>query len=126
MSSSNLVVSSGSAVTGLTRDIFISSTDVIPGRKVLRVVGLVRGNSVRARHVGVDILATMKNIVGGEIREYTKLLGESREQALDRMADEAKSMGANAVVGMRFSTSMVMGGAAELLAYGTAVELAPE
>jgi uncharacterized protein YbjQ (UPF0145 family) len=81
----------------------------------------VRGNTIRARHIGHDILAVFRNVVGGEIGEYTKLLAESREQALDRMCDEAQRLGANAVVGMRFVTSVVMMGAAELLAYGTAV-----
>lgn len=88
-----------------------------------RVIGLVRGNSVRARHVGRDIMAGLKNLVGGEISDYTKLLAESREQALDRLAHQAAELGGNAVIATRFSTSMVMGGAAELLAYGTAVLL---
>jgi uncharacterized protein YbjQ (UPF0145 family) len=86
----------------------------------------VRGNTIRARHVGRDISAAFRNIVGGEISEYTKLLGEAREQALDRMVTEAKEIGANAIVMVRFSTSMVMSGAAELLAYGTAVVVEPE
>jgi uncharacterized protein YbjQ (UPF0145 family) len=86
----------------------------------------VRGNTIRARHVGRDISAAFRNIVGGEISEYTKLLGEAREQALDRMVAEAKEIGANAIVMVRFSTSMVMSGAAELLAYGTAVVVEPE
>jgi uncharacterized protein YbjQ (UPF0145 family) len=87
---------------------------------------LVRGNTIRARHVGRDITAAFRNIVGGEIAEYTKLLGEAREQALDRMVAEAKEIGANGIVMVRFSTSMVMSGAAELLAYGTAVVVEPE
>lgn len=101
----------------------ITTTDSIDGRTLVKVLGLVRGNTIRARHVGKDIMAGLKNLVGGEIYEYTKLMGESREQALDRMKEEAQRLGANAIVGLRFSTSMIMGGAAELLAYGTAVVL---
>jgi len=93
----------------------------IAGKRVVRTLGLVRGNTIRARHLGRDILALLRNIVGGEITEYTKMLGESREQALDRMVEEARSLGANAVISTRFMTSLVMQGAAELLAYGTAV-----
>ncbi len=99
----------------------LSTTDTIPGRTITRHIGLVRGNTIRARHFGKDILAGLRNLVGGEVAEYTKLLGESREQALDRMIEEAKGLGANAVVGVRFSTSEVMTHAAEILAYGTAV-----
>jgi len=99
----------------------LSTTDTIPGKTITKHLGLVRGNTIRARHVGKDILAGLRNLVGGEIAEYTKLLGESREQALDRMIEEAKKLGANAVVGVRFSTSEVMTHAAEILAYGTAV-----
>ena len=101
----------------------VTTTDQIEGRRIVRVLGLVRGNTIRARALGRDVMATMRGLVGGEVSEYTKLFGESREQALDRMVDEALSIGANAVVGVRFSTSMVMAGAAELLAYGTAVVL---
>jgi uncharacterized protein YbjQ (UPF0145 family) len=99
----------------------IATTENVPGKRVARVLGLVRGNTIRARHVGRDIQAVLRNIAGGEIREYTKMLGESREQAIDRMIEEAERLGANAIIGMRFSTSMVMSGAAEMLAYGTAV-----
>lgn len=99
----------------------ITTTETIPGKRIKESLGLVRGNTIRARHVGRDILAGLRNIVGGEIREYTKLMGESREQALDRMCDEASRMGANAIVSVRFSTSYLSAGAAELLAYGTAV-----
>jgi uncharacterized protein YbjQ (UPF0145 family) len=99
----------------------IATTENVPGKRVARVFGLVRGNTIRARHVGRDIQAVLRNIAGGEIREYTKMLGESREQAIDRMIEEAERLGANAIIGMRFSTSMVMSGAAEMLAYGTAV-----
>ncbi len=99
----------------------ITTTERIPGKRIVNVFGLVRGNTIRARHAGKDILAALKNLVGGEIAEYTKLMAESREQAIDRMTDEAKRMGANAIVGLRFTTSEIMGAAAELLAYGTAV-----
>jgi uncharacterized protein YbjQ (UPF0145 family) len=100
-----------------------TTCDEVAGRKVVRVLGLVRGNTIRARHVGRDIMAGLKMMVGGEITDYTKMLAESREQALDRMQEEATAMGANAVVAVRFSTSSVAQGAAELLAYGTAVVL---
>jgi len=93
----------------------------IPGRRIVRTLGLVRGNTIRARHLGKDILAILRNIVGGEVTEYTKLMAEAREQALDRLMAEARQLGANAVISLRFSTSVIMGGAAELLAYGTAV-----
>ncbi len=93
----------------------------IPGKRVVRTLGLVRGNTVRARHLCKDLLAMFRNVVGGEVHEYTKLLAESREHALDRMVEEAESLGANAVVGMRFATSEVAKNAAERLAYGTAV-----
>lgn len=101
----------------------IVTANSIEGREVSRVLGLVRGNTIRARHVGRDIMAGFRTIVGGEIHEYTKLMAESREQALDRMIVEAKSLGANAIVGVRFTTSMLTRGSAELLAYGTAVVL---
>ena len=98
----------------------------VAGKRIARTVGLVRGNTIRTRHLGKDIMAVLRNIVGGEVAEYTKLLAESREQALDRMVEEAHELGANAVVSLRFSTSMIMGAAAELLAYGTAVVLEDE
>jgi len=98
----------------------------VPGKRIVRVVGLVRGNTIRARHLGKDILAFLKALVGGEIIEYTKLMAEAREQALDRMVQEAESLGANAVVTVRFSTSMIMATAAELLAYGSAVVIEDE
>ena len=97
------------------------TTPNLEDRKIVKVLGLVRGNTIRARHVGKDIMAGLRNLVGGEIHEYAKLLAESREQALDRMEEEARSLGANAIVGVNFATSVVMGGAAEMLAYGTAV-----
>jgi len=99
----------------------VVTTDFIPGKKITKVVGLVRGNTIRARHIGRDILASLRNIVGGEVTEYTKMLAETREQSLDRMVEEAVKFGANAVISVRFSTSYIMQGAAELLAYGTAV-----
>ena len=99
----------------------IVTSETITGKRIVRTLGLVRGNTVRARHIGRDIMAGLRNIVGGEIHEYAKLIAESREQALDRMIAEAAKLGANAVVATRFTTSMMMGGAAELLAVGTAV-----
>ena len=99
----------------------VVTSDAIPGMKIVKTFGLVRGNTIRARHVGRDIMAGLRNLVGGEIMEYTKLMAESREQSIDRMKQEAERMGANAVVTLRFTTSMIMGGAAELLSYGTAV-----
>ena len=97
------------------------TTDTVPGKRIVKTCGLVRGNAVRARHVGRDIVAVLRNLVGGEIPEYTKLMAESREQAIDRMTDEAKRLGGNAVVGMRFTTSFISAGAAELLSFGTSV-----
>ena len=99
----------------------IATTGELEGKKVVKVLGLVRGNTIRARHLGRDIMAGLRTLVGGEIHEYTKLLAESREQALDRMVDEAQSLGANAILEVRFTTSLLAAGAAELLAYGTAV-----
>ncbi|MFT4624783.1 MAG: hypothetical protein ACI8PZ_003446 [Myxococcota bacterium] len=99
------------------------TTEAVPGHRIVAVIGLVRGNTIRARHLGHDIMAALKGIVGGEISEYTKLMAESREQALDRLRAEAAARGANAVLGVRFTTSMVMQGSAELLAYGTAVRI---
>jgi uncharacterized protein YbjQ (UPF0145 family) len=99
----------------------MSTTDCIHGKQVIKTLGIVRGNTVRARTIGRDILAVLKSIVGGEIEEYTKLIAEAREQALDRMLEEAGQLGANAVVNVRFSTSYIMGAASEILAYGTAV-----
>lgn len=93
------------------------------GSRTTQTLGLVRGNTIRARHIGKDILAVFKHIIGGEIEEYTKLMAESREQAIDRMVAQALSLGADAVLNVRFSTSVVMGGASEMLAYGEAVKL---
>jgi uncharacterized protein YbjQ (UPF0145 family) len=99
----------------------VVTTETLPGRRIVRSLGLVRGNTVRARHVGRDIQAMLRNIVGGEVFEYTKMLAEAREQAIDRMVDEARELGADAVVAVRFITAELMAGAAELMCYGTAV-----
>ena len=99
----------------------VVTTSSITGMKITKTLGLVRGNTIRARHLGKDILAGLRNIIGGEIHEYTKLIAESREQSIDRMIDEATKLGANAIVEVRFTTSVLAAGAAELLAYGTAV-----
>ncbi len=99
----------------------ITTTHKIVDKKITKTCGLVRGNTIRARHAGKDIKALFRHLIGGEITEYTKLMGESREQAIDRMVQQAQALGANAIVAARFSTSMIMGGAAEILAYGTAV-----
>ncbi len=102
------------------------NTEDIAHKKIVKSLSLVKGNTIRARNLGRDIVAEFKNLLGGEIEEYTKLLGESREQALDRMEAEAEEMGANAVVNIRFSTSEIMNGAAEIMAYGTAVVVEDE
>jgi uncharacterized protein YbjQ (UPF0145 family) len=99
----------------------ITTTPTITGRRIVKTLGLVRGNTIRARHIGRDITAQLRGIVGGEIKEYTKLLAEAREQAVDRMMEEAQLLGADAIVQVNFQTAMVMTGAAELLCYGTAV-----
>ncbi len=104
----------------------VTTSDTVAGKRIVRILGLARGNTVRARHIGKDILAGLRNIVGGEVQEYTKLLAESREQALDRMVEDARQLGANAIIGTRFVTSMVAQGMAELLAYGTAVVVEDE
>jgi uncharacterized protein YbjQ (UPF0145 family) len=104
----------------------VVSDDKIAGMRVVRTLGLVRGNTIRARHVGKDLMAVLRNMVGGEISEYTKMMAEAREQALDRMVEEAEELGADAVISTRFATSMLMQGAAELLAYGTAVVVQDE
>ena len=97
----------------------------VPGHRVARTMGVVYGNTIRARHIGKDILAALKNVVGGEIEEYTKLMAEAREQALDRMMANAKARGANAVVNVRFTTSYIMSNASEILTYGEAVLIEP-
>lgn len=104
----------------------VTTAETIAGKRVRRVLGLVRGNTVRTRHIGRDLTAAFKNITGGEVREYTKLMAESREQCLDRMREEAAQLGANAVVCVRFMTSSVAQNAAELLVYGTAVVVEDE
>ncbi|MFQ5720904.1 MAG: YbjQ family protein [Candidatus Aminicenantales bacterium] len=97
------------------------NTDFVPGKTIKKNLGLVKGNTIRARHLGRDIMAFLRLIVGGEIRDYTKMMAESREQALDRMAEEAEKLGANAIINIRFTTSMIIQSASEILAYGTAV-----
>jgi len=99
----------------------LSTTDTIHGKMIVKHLGLVRGNTIRARHIGRDIMAIIRHIIGGEITDYTKMMAESREQAIDRMTEEAQKLGANAIVRVSFTTQMVMGGASEILAYGTAV-----
>ena len=99
----------------------IVTTFEVPEKKILKTLGIVKGNTIRARHVGKDIIAALRAVVGGELHEYTKLLAESREQAIDRMIEDAESLGANAIVGMSFTTSVMAQGSAELMAYGTAV-----
>lgn len=101
----------------------LSTVQDIPGKKIKDSLGLVKGNTIRARNIGRDIIALLKNIVGGEIEEYTKLLAQSREQAMDRMIASAEELGADAIIGIRFSTSYIMQSAAEIMVYGTAVTL---
>lgn len=101
----------------------LTTQDFLAEYEITQTLGLVKGNTIRTRHIGKDILAAIRNIVGGEIPEYTKMMAESREQAIDRMIREAEELGADAIVGIRFTTSAVMQGAAELLAYGTAVKI---
>jgi uncharacterized protein YbjQ (UPF0145 family) len=99
----------------------LASCDEIPGRQIIKTLGLVRGNTIRARHIGRDIMAVLRGIVGGEVTDYTKMIAEAREQALDRMTAEAEKLGANAIVAVRFGTAEMMTAAAEILVYGTAV-----
>ena len=101
----------------------VSTCETVPGREIVAVLGLARGNTIRARHIGRDITAGIKGLLGGEIQDYTKLMAESREQAIDRMMAHARELGADAVVGVRIGTSMVMQLAAEIVAIGTAVKL---
>jgi len=101
----------------------LTNIEQVPGRKILQHYGLVQGNTIRAKHVGKDILASIKNIFGGELSAYTELLSESRKEATDRMIQQAEAMGANAIVNVRYSTSSVAQGAAELYAYGTAIRV---
>ncbi|MBN2330304.1 MAG: YbjQ family protein [Candidatus Aenigmarchaeota archaeon] len=101
----------------------LTTSDTIEGKRIARTLGIVKGNTIRAKHIGKDIVAGLRNIVGGEIKEYTEMLNDSREEALSRMVEDANKLGADAIVTVRFTTSSVIGGAAELLAYGTAVKL---
>nr|WP_199564581.1 YbjQ family protein [Parvularcula marina] len=101
----------------------VVTTEHLPGYRVTESLGLARGNVIRAKHVGNDIIAGLRNLVGGEVTEYTKLMAEAREQAMDRMIKHAESQGADAVIGMRFTTSLITQGAAEILAFGTAVKI---
>jgi uncharacterized protein YbjQ (UPF0145 family) len=101
----------------------VVNTEFVPGQRVAQVLGLVRGNTIRARHLGRDIMAGLKSVVGGEIKSYTELMTRAREEALARMVEEAEKLGANGVLNVRFTTVSVMQGAAEILAYGTAVTL---
>jgi len=101
----------------------ITTTETLPNKEIIEVLGVVRGNTIRAKHIGKDIAAGLRAIVGGEIKEYVEAMSDAREQATERMIAEAEACGADAVVGMRFTTSQVMTGAAELLVYGTAVKI---
>ncbi len=101
----------------------VVTTEQIKDKRIIETLGLVRGSTIRARHVGRDIMAGLRNIVGGEVKDYTVMLAQAREEALQRMIEQAEKMGANAIVGTRFVTSMVMSGAAEMVAYGTAVKV---
>ena len=104
----------------------ITPAAAVAGHRTVKSLGLVKGNTIRARHLGKDILAVFKNVVGGEIEEYTKMMAEARDQAIDRMCAEAESLGANAIIDVRFSTSYLMGAASEIMAYGSAVMIEPE
>lgn len=102
---------------------FLVTTNSIEGKPILETLGLARGNTIRARHIGRDIMAGLRTIVGGEIKDYTVMLDKARDQAVERMVSQAEKLGANAIVGVRFTTSQTMSGAAEILAYGTAVRV---
>ena len=106
-----------------SREIILTNCETVPGKTIVQFFGVVTGNTVRAKHVGRDIMAGLKNIVGGELKGYTELLSESRDEATQRMLEQARSLGANAVVNVRFATSSISQGAAELFAYGTAVRV---
>jgi uncharacterized protein YbjQ (UPF0145 family) len=101
----------------------VATTEQIEGKRITETLGLVKGSTIRARHVGRDIMAGLRNIVGGEVKDYTVMLAQAREEALQRMIEQAEEMGANAIIGTRFVTSMVMAGAAEMVAYGTAAKV---
>ena len=104
-------------------ELITSTTDQIPGKKVTQILGVVKGNTIRARNVGRDVMAGFKNIIGGEIKSYTQMTTQAREEAFNRMVNQAVELKADAVINIRFATSMIMQGAAEMLAYGTAVKL---
>ena len=101
----------------------ITTSEQVEGKKIVKTIGMVKGSTIRARHLGRDLMAGLRGVVGGEITEYTKMMAESREQAIQRMVEDAEKQGANAIVGMRFTTSMVMQNASEILSYGTGVVL---
>ena len=101
----------------------ITTSEQIEGKKIVKTIGMVKGSTIRARHLGRDIMAGLRGVVGGEITEYTKMMAESREQAIQRMVEDAEKQGANAIIGVRFTTSMVMQNASEILTYGTGVVL---
>jgi len=103
--------------------VIVVTTEQLEGKRITETLGLVRGSTIRARHLGRDVMAGLRNIVGGEVKDYTVMLAQAREEALQRMIEQAEGMGANAIVGTRFVTSMVMSGAAEMVAYGTAVKM---
>ncbi len=107
----------------MDKKLILTTTDFIPGKEIVEILGIARGSTVRARNFGADFVASLKNLVGGEVDQYTKLQAYSREQALQRMVDDARQMGADAVINIRFTTSMIMTGMSEILAYGTAVKL---
>ncbi len=110
-------------MTTSTSDLLVVTSEAVPGREIVQALGLVRGSTVRAKHLGTDIVAGLRNLVGGEVREYASLLAGSREQAIDRMVAEARALGADAVVATRMQTSTIQTGASEVLVYGTAVRL---
>lgn len=114
---------SGNQTSSAMNELILTNLETVPGRRILEHYGLVSGSTVRAKHVGRDIAASLKNIVGGELKGYTELLRESRDEAVSRMSEQARALGANAVVNIRFSTSSITQGAAELYAYGTAVRV---
>ncbi len=107
----------------MEKELIVTTSEEIPGKKVAKILGVVRGNSVRARNIGRDIGAGFKNLVGGEIKTYTEMTSQARDEAFNRMVNEAIKLGADAIIEMRFMTSMVMQGASEMLAYGTAVKI---
>ena len=101
----------------------VVNTETVPGHRVVEALGVVRGSTIRAKHIGRDIMAGLRGIVGGEVKEYTEMLTETRNESVQRMKQEGRALGADAIVNLRFTTSQVMAGAAELLAYGTAVKI---